>query len=82
MEIKEDDQVKLIKWIFVNSVLVSACLSHIFAVPFLTYEPEMMNACNESQQRGFETLETTLWHTFDTEALEMAHFQLPCKSIL
>ena len=33
---------KLVQWVTATSVLVTACLSHIYAAPFLTYEPEMI----------------------------------------
>ena len=65
---------KLIQWILVTSILVTACLTHIYAAPYLTYEPEMItNNCrnvsaNESHFKGIVVLQFTLWNTFDPEA--------------
>lgn len=76
-EIDENDR-KLIQWIFATSVLVTASLAHVYAAPFLTYEPEMiahqcnLTSLNESNQfQGLDPLKITLYHTFDTEAQEL-----------
>ena len=68
---------KLVRWVFVTSILVTSCLSHIYAAPFLTYEPEMIiNNCNGSDIsnfKGVETLNITLYHSFDPEAQTGGH---------
>ena len=57
-------------WILASSLLVTACLSHTYAAPFLTYEPEMINPChlNHSNFKGLDPLQVSLYHTFDPEA--------------
>ena len=41
---------KLVQWVIATSVLVTTCLSHIYAAPFLAYEPQRipLNAYNIS----------------------------------
>ena len=57
-------------WVLASSILVTACLSHTYAAPFLTYEPEMIQPChlNHSHFKGLDPLEVTLYHTFDPQA--------------
>lgn len=76
----EENDTKLIRWFLATSVLVTASLAHIYAAPFLTYEPEMIaNQCNltsltgSNQFQGVDPLKVTLWHTFDPEAEEGHH---------
>ena len=60
---------KLLLWSLLTLVLTTACLSHVFAAPFLTYEPEMVDSkLNISEFKGIDPLEKTLWHDFDEEA--------------
>ena len=59
-------------WILASSLLVTACLSHTYAAPFLTYEPEMIHPCqlNHSDFKGLDPLQVSLYHTFDPEVSE------------
>lgn len=75
-KLKESDVI-LTKWFFATSILVTASLAHIYAAPFLTYEPEMiaqqcnLTSLNESNQfQGISPLQVTLYHTFDPKSQE------------
>jgi len=68
---------KLLLWAIVTSILVTSCLSHIYVEPFLTFEPEIItNNCNRSDTsnfKGVDTLNITLYHSFDPEAHTGGH---------
>ena len=62
---------KLILWLVTTSILLISCLSHVYVMPFLTYEPDFINqTCKNYSNKDFmgtEPLEITLYHTFDSE---------------
>ena len=60
-------------WLLASSVLVTACLTHTYAAPFLAYEPERVHPCVSNASKAFSPLATTLYHDFDPEAYDRYH---------
>ena len=64
---------KLILWLVTTSILLISCLSHVYVMPFLTFEPDSLfinQTCQNNSNEDFkgkEPLEITLYHTFDSE---------------
>ena len=41
--IREPYQPSLLVWLVATSILLTGCLSHIYVMPFLTYQPELVS---------------------------------------
>jgi hypothetical protein len=61
-------KLRLIKWIGLTSILVSISLTHIFAVSFLAYEPDLISACHDNGTTDSYTILTKGLHdSFDND---------------
>ncbi len=60
-------KIKVYKWLSVNLLFTSLCLSYIFSANFLTYEPRMRHKDYCHQHNGTYSLVHNLYITFDYE---------------
>ena len=64
----------LYTYIHISIKNILGCLSHIYAMPYLTYEPDLILDGHSCQNQtinhfpGWEPLKQTLYHSFDPEA--------------